>query len=269
MTKELVHNASGFGFGLNIITDIAEKDLATGINFGILKLKAGEEQDLTSTFESAYLLMQGAVVFYYDQQSYQAMRNSIFDENPIAIHFAAKQKVKIKAVSDCEFTFSQTENERQFATKIFDATNMLEAENRGQGILDDTSYRIVRTIFDDRNRPEANLVLGEVITFPGRWSSYPPHHHPQPEIYHYRFTESQGYGISQLGDEFVKVQQYDTVKILDSKDHSQVAAPGYGMYYVWVIRHLPNNRYSVPEFTKEHEWTKTAVANNRVWKQKK
>jgi membrane fusion protein (multidrug efflux system) len=35
---------------------------------------------------------------------------------------------------------------------------------------------------------------------------------------------------------------------------SQTAAPGYGMYYAWVIRHLPNNPYGIPDFTDEHKW---------------
>ena len=113
---------------------------------------------------------------------------------------------------------------------------------------------IVRTIFDGRNRPQAKLVLGEVVTFPGRWSSYPPHHHPQPEIYHYRFTDPRGYGHAELGDDVLKVQQHDTIKILDFNDHSQVAAPGYGMYYIWAIRHLDGDPYTVPEFTREHAW---------------
>ncbi|MCL5261603.1 MAG: 5-deoxy-glucuronate isomerase [Gammaproteobacteria bacterium] len=267
-TNELIHQPSGFDFGFTAITKIEEKEFATGINFGILKLKAREEKDLTSQFESAYLLMHGEVIFYYDGKSYHAKRTSIFDEDPIAIHFARDNKVIVKAISDAEIAVSAVENNQQFPTQVFDATNMLESEKRGKGILDDTSYRIVRTIFDNRNRKEANLVLGEVITFPGRWSSYPPHHHPQPEIYHYRFTEPQGYGISQLGEKFLKVAQYDTLKILDLKDHAQVAAPGYGMYYIWVIRHLANNRYSTPEFAPEHVWAKDISANQKVWRAK-
>ncbi len=27
------------------------------------------------------------------------------------------------------------------------------------------------------------------------------------------------------------------------------------MYYSWVIRHLPGERYTVPEFTPDHTWT--------------
>jgi 5-deoxy-glucuronate isomerase len=41
---------------------------------------------------------------------------------------------------------------------------------------------------------------------------------------------------------------------MDLNDHAQCAAPGYGMYHSWVIRHLPGDRYSVPEFTEEHTW---------------
>jgi 5-deoxy-glucuronate isomerase len=26
------------------------------------------------------------------------------------------------------------------------------------------------------------------------------------------------------------------------------------MWYLWVIRHLEGNRYSIPEFTEEHCW---------------
>ena len=36
--------------------------------------------------------------------------------------------------------------------------------------------------------------------------------------------------------------------------HAQVSAPGYGMYYIWVVRHLPGNRYTGFRFTEEHQW---------------
>ena len=92
------------------------------------------------------------------------------------------------------------------------------------------------------------------MNYPGRWSSYPPHHHPQAEIYHYRFTLPQGYGHAELGDEVYQVRSYDTIKILDGVSHAQVSAPGYGMYYIWVVRHLPGNRYTGFRFTEEHQW---------------
>jgi 5-deoxy-glucuronate isomerase len=96
--------------------------------------------------------------------------------------------------------------------------------------------------------------LGEVINSPGKWSSYPPHHHLQPEFYHYRFTLPQGYGHAELGDDILKIRHGDTVEIPGGLDHAQVSAPGYGMYYLWVVRHLPKQPYTGFEFTREHEW---------------
>src|SRR5918994_1499798 len=135
-------------------------------------------------------------------------------------------------------------------------TAFLLMDGRIAGRAGDLCLRLVRTIFDARNSPpEVHLVLGEVVTLPGGWSSSPPHHHPQPEIYHYRFTHPQGFGHAELGDAVVKVRQYDTVRIPAGHDHAQCAAPGYGMYYSWVIRHLPGQPYDVPGFTAEHVWT--------------
>ncbi len=122
--------------------------------------------------------------------------------------------------TDCEFAVMETQNDKTFPAMIYDATNMMECEQRGQGLLNNTAHRVVRTLFDIRNCKHGNLVLGEVINAPGRWSSYPPHHHMQPELYHYRFTEPQGYGHGECGDHVFKVRQYDTYKIMQGNDHA-------------------------------------------------
>ena len=254
MSDFRIGKPNGFKPGYNSITEIGEKKNDTGINFGILKLDAGDIWKVNHPLESAYLLMTGQATFKFADEIHQVQRNSIFDEDPFAMHLPADYQAEIKAETSCEISVSQVENSVGFEPMWFDSTNLLESEHRGKGQLDDTAYRIVRTIFDIRNRPAAKLVLGEVINFPGRWSSYPPHHHSQPEIYHYRFTKPQGYGHGELGEEVLRLKQNDTVKILNEKDHSQTAAPGYGMYYIWVIRHLKDNNYTVPEFTEEHQW---------------
>ena len=120
--------------------------------------------------------------------------------------------------------------------------------------MHETSTRIVRTIFDDRNAPYANLVLGEVIGFPGKWSSYPPHHHPQPEIYYYKTNPSHGFAYAEVGEDVLKVHNNDTVFIQPGLTHPQCTPPGYALWYLWGIRHLKDNRYGTPTFVPDHLW---------------
>jgi 5-deoxy-glucuronate isomerase len=109
-------------------------------------------------------------------------------------------------------------------------------------------------VIDPANRPESGLVLGEVVTLPGRWSSYPPHQHAQPAVYHFRFTLPQGFGHAELDEEVVKVRPYDTLKVMEQRTHAQVAAPGYGMYSLWVMRHLRDRSTVEMETDAEHSW---------------
>jgi 5-deoxy-glucuronate isomerase len=255
MALHITENRSGFGSGLTWITRAGEAVDDTGMDFGVLKLAAGTRLTDTPKGETAWLLMSGSVEITVGGKTARFARASLFDESASAVHVAAGEAVSFVAVTDVEFTVSATANTKRFAPRFFTPAQVPN-EHRGKGTMGDTCYRYVRTIFDAKNSdPACELVLGEVVTHPGRWSSYPPHHHPQPEIYHYRFTLPQGYGHGECGERVFKIKQYDTVKIFDGDDHPQTAAPGYGMYYVWVIRHLPGNYYGTPEFTEEHRWT--------------
>ena len=264
MKRAVITNPQGFAFGLTSIIKKEETPQAK-LDFAILRRRAREQFDLGSSLEYALLMLSGDATISFAQTSARVHRRSVFDEAPHALHLSPRHIAKIDCHEDCEFALIATDNDQEFATCLFNENTMSDNEQRGRGLLDDTAYRIVRTIFDKSNRPAANLVLGEVITFPGRWSSYPPHYHSQPEIYHYRFTEPQGYGHAELGERVFKIRQFDTLTILDEQSHAQVSAPGYGMYYLWAIRHLPNEPYTVPTFVDEHAWTKDEAANTRVW----
>lgn len=251
----LTGHRDGFGAGASTITRVEDPANATGIGLSVLKLRAGESWSGTTRRETAWLLMSGEAAVKAPGLEASLQRHSLFDESASALHVSAGTPVTIEALRDTEWTVYECANTRVFASRLFTPADVPN-EHRGKGQVRDRSLRFVRTIFDARNSPaEAELVLGEVVTFPGGWSSYPPHHHPQPEIYHYRFTAPQGYGHAELGEDVVKVRGNDTICIPAGLDHAQCAAPGYGMYYAWVIRHLPGNPYTVPEFTPEHAWT--------------
>jgi 5-deoxy-glucuronate isomerase len=241
--------------GLSWIARAGEAELDTGMNFGLFRLSDGETFDSIRGNERAFLLLSGPVELSWEGERASAERRSLFDERPTVLHVDASARVEIVARGEAELALVETANERAFAARLFTPGTLLEEERRGEGLVGEAAFRLVRTVFDDRNRPESDLVLGEVVNLPGRWSSWPPHHHPQPEIYHYRFDRPHGYGHGELGREVFRIADGDTLKILGGADHAQVAAPGYAMWYLWAIRHLPGARYTAPEFTEEHRWT--------------
>ena len=259
-----------FKYGYNKITTMDELQDNTMMDFGILRLAACQTEVLIDeTKESAILLIQGQVTLEWQGNKRAIKRNSCFDEDPWVLHIPKGIEVKVCGISeDSEISITKTTNDKIFDAKLY-TPDECASEERGKGTLKEASTRIVRTVFDYSNANYSNLVIGEVIDYPGKWSSYPPHHHPQPEIYFYKFYPENGYGFSQLGENVEKLKQNDTIKILGDVSHPQVTAPGYAMYYIWVIRHIDNNPYASPAypvFEPEHLWVNEK--GSKIWPDK-
>lgn len=252
MSLHISRYREGFPAGLSWVTTFDEAEYNTGIAFGVLRLEAGERFSECTPSETAWLLMDGELEIEADGQAVALARHSLFDEAPAGVHVPSGAVVTFRCSTAVELTVYRSSNRKVFTSLFF---HSVPDEHRCKDIVGGTCYRLVRTILDrDNAHPDAELVLGEAVTLPGRWAGYPPHYHPQPEIYHYRFDKPQGFGFSGLGDDVVKVRSNDTVKIMPGVEHPQAAAPGYAMYFSWVIRHLPEAPYKTPEFSTEHRW---------------
>ncbi|VBB05759.1 kdui/iolb isomerase [Lucifera butyrica] len=256
-----------FRYGYNEITTMEEIQHNAMMDFGILRLAKGTAEKNAEPRERAYLLLEGEVTFAWEDHKATVKRANCFDENPCVLHVPQNKQVVITGVGeDSGIAVIKTANEREFAAKFYTQAEC-RSEERGKGTMKETSTRIVRTVFDYSNAPYSNLVVGEVIDYPGKWSSFPPHYHPQPEIYYYKFKPENGYGFSELGEDVIKLKNNDTVKILDNATHPQATAPGYAMYYLWVIRHIEGNPYITPTFVPEHVWVTEPDAV--IWPDKK
>ena len=225
-----------------------------GMAFAVLRLRAGAIHRETTKQETVFVLLDGKVQVRFGETSFGAARRSLFDEGPTTFHCGAGTKLELRVRGrGAELAVIRADNPRPLPVRIYTPAETA-TEDRGAGLAQGACRRLVRTIFDYSTRPDSALVVGEVVNFPGRWSSYPGHHHPQPEIYHYRFTLPQGYGHAEIGESVFKVRHGDTTMIPGGLDHAQVSAPGYGMYYLWVVRHLPRRPYKGFTFTREHTW---------------
>lgn len=243
-----------FEYGYNSIAELGGKNASMLMDFGILKLKKGlEHVSVESKKERTFLLIQGKITLKWEDNCETIERKSCFDENPWCLHVPKGVEVTVIGEDEAEVAYQAVENEKEFPCKFYANTD-LRSEQFGAGTLGETATRTVRTIIDDGIAPYSNLVIGEVINHPGKWSSYPPHHHPQPEIYYYRFNPEQGFGISEHGEEMFKVRNRDTALIEGGNTHAQGSAPGYAMYYLWLIPHLKEARFNERIFVDEHKW---------------
>ncbi len=220
-----------------------------------LTLAPGEEYSCTLHMERAFLLIKGEIHVWIDGRQYQGTRESCFDEDPIVYHLSCSSSIKIKAVSASELCIERCLNSTEFNPVIYGKGDTISSRP-AKDTLDGTTDRIIRTVFDGETAPYSNMVLGEVISLPGRWSSYPPHDHPHPEIYLYRFLPEDGFGVSIIENTPYIVRQGDASLIPGGCTHSQVAAPGYAMYYIWMIPHLENKRWlqTTRNYRLEYSW---------------
>lgn len=249
----IVKQNQPFEYGYNGITELGGKHANMLMDFGIIRLKAGTVYKNDADKERTFLLIHGEITLNWEGNATTIKRSNCFDENPWCLHVPKGVKVVVEGCSEAEVSYQAVMNDTVFDSKLY-ANTELRSEQFGAGTLGETATRTVRTVIDDSIAPYSNLVIGEVINHPGKWSSYPPHHHPQPEIYHYRFNPEGGFGYSEHGEEVFKVAHTDTAMIEGGNTHAQVAAPGYAMYYIWLIPHLKEARFNDRIFVDEHKW---------------
>jgi 5-deoxy-glucuronate isomerase len=240
--------------GYTKITDMEEKHPDMLQDIGIYTIAKGETVTLSDgRKESAILPLEGEVILEWNGKSQEIKRDCVFEGDPWCLHIPKGVEVKITALSASEVLVQKTDNHTVFDAKLYTPEDC-QSTVAGEGVWNGTAERVIRTIFDYSTAPYSNLVIGEVISYPGSWSSFPPHHHDQPEVYYYRFNKPQGFGCAMVGPEAYRVEHNSYITIPGELDHPQATAPGYAMYFCWMIRHLDNNPWTDRIMEEEHKW---------------
>ena len=220
------------------------------------RLDAGGEKTLyLKEDEMAIVLLQGDAVFTYGGETASVRRSSFIDDGLYCLHVCRGTQVRVRTAGPSELVVVSTENEREFAPVLYTPENTRE-NVACEGNWNNTAVRRVRTAFEYTNAPYSNLVLGETVMLGGCWSGFVPHYHVQPEVYYFRMENPDGFGASFVGEEVFKIKDGSFAAIQSNLVHPQVAAPGYPIYYLWLIRHLDGDPWIREACHNEavHQW---------------
>ena len=228
---------------------------AAGLEFGLLRLRAGESWEDAGPLERAFLLIGGAVRFECGGVEGEEERGSLLGELPATLHAPAGERVRLHALAEAELAVHAVPALGPFPPRLI-RPEEVRVQRLALGRFPESTERTLRTVLDGEADTHSAMTMGEIVSGPGRWSSYPPHHHPHPEIYHYRFHPANGFGYAGEGEEVYEVRGGDTACIEPHRTHPQVTAPGYTMIYIWSMPHLPGDRFGPRSrlFEARHEW---------------
>lgn len=240
--------------GFNIVTREEDYTQNMLMDFDVYVGQKGEKLKIhNETKEIAIILFKGKIKFYWEKKEVAAERENVFDFGPYVLHVCKGKEIVIEFFERTEIGIQKSTNEKEFESKLYSPKDCVDHIFGKEG-MDGTARRLVRDVFKYENAPYSNMVMGEVITFPGKWSSYPPHSHPQPEVYFYKFTKPQGFGAGFVGDNVFKIKDNSSLLITGGLTHPQTSAPGYGMYYCWMIRNLEGNPWTKRIDDEAHTW---------------
>lgn len=253
--------------GYNEYLDLEKDDAGTMMDVGILVMEGGDGYILDEAEkETALSLLEGKVVMRYADQEVFCDRPDMFRHEAWCLLVSAGTQVKLEARSHCEIYLQKTRSDVHFAPVLYRPEDVQVQHAGNDGELMGCMRRDIKTFFDYENAPFSKMVLGEVLNFPGKWSSYPPHHHPQPEVYLHRFDHPQGFGVSFANGE-AYTSRHNGLTVVNHGFHSQGAAPGYAMCYLWGIRHLDGDPWEKTRIDdEEHKWLSAEDPNDRIYK---
>jgi 5-deoxy-glucuronate isomerase len=217
------------------------------VGFELRKLKEGERFAAdTGDTEVCAVLVSGKARFTADgfDSGIVGDRRNAFESLPWSVYLPPGRMVSIGAETDCEIGLCSAPAEGKLKARIIPPSDV-DTMTRGAG----SNARFVRNILSDTDDRAESLLVVEVITPGGNWSSYPPHRHdhdalPQEsyleETYYYRLSPPQGFAIQRVYtddrslDEVLAVGDGDVVLV--PRGYHPVGAPhGYDLYYLNVM----------------------------------
>jgi 5-deoxy-glucuronate isomerase len=243
-------------------TVVAPEQEGDLIGLALAELGAGQSFESPGALETVVVVLSGVVEVEANGASLGSAggRSSVFEGPGYAVYAPAGTTLRIEARGPAQLAIATapTGAGAPAAARIIGPGDQRLAEV-GKG----NWSRSVRTILGPEHAA-GRILLGETINPPGNWSSYPPHKHDREappeevrlqEVYLFKVDPPEGFGVQvrydEAGTEAFTVRDGDTA-VIRSGYHPVVAAPGYSLYYLWIM--AGDGRQMIPHFDPAHAW---------------
>ena len=218
------------------------------VGFSVYRLAPGETAaELTGDREVIIVLVEGRARVQGGGVDFGEMgdRMSVFERRaPHAAYVPNDADWSAEAVTECTLALCSAPGKGGHRAARL-GPDGLQMEIRGTG----ANTRHIFNIAMESRGVADSLLVTEVFTPAGNWSSYPPHRHDEDdyprmtyleETYYHRLNPAQGFGVQRVFtedgtlDETMAVSDGDVVLV--PKGHHPCGAPyGYEMYYLNVM----------------------------------
>ncbi len=222
------------------------------ISLDLIAAQPGESIELGSGNERLAVILSGHAAVTVDGQDFGAVggRADVFEGAGDAVYLPPASAAVLQPAGDSDsakFTMAVAAT-RAGSLPPGPARLIPGATQREVVVGRDSWGRTVRTILGPDD-PASRLIVGETVhTGTGTWSSFPPHRHDREseeearleEVYYYRVHPANGFAVqvrydTDGGQENLCMVRDGDAAAITSGFHPLVAAPGHGLYYLWIL----------------------------------
>jgi len=234
------------------------------VGFDVYRLGAGMRIELeTSAREACAVVLEGRADISFGDRRWSGVgaRESVFQGTPDAVYAPPGGVLGVSASGGrCEVALCWAPATRGAEPALIRAAE-IKPFTRGSGRTERTIHNILM-----EDRAAESLLVTEVLTPGGNWSSYPPHKHDTDdppketyleETYYHRTARPEGFAVQLVytgdrsTDEALQVHDGDVV-LVPRGYHPVAAGPGYDLYYLNVMAG-PRRRWLVTT-DADHRW---------------
>jgi 5-deoxy-glucuronate isomerase len=240
-------------------------------------MRHGDKWDFeTSENELALVVLGGTCEITSNKGSWIGVgrRSNVFSGMPYTLYLPSRTSFTVQANSaELDIAYGWCLAKEMYPARLVKPAEV-EIEIRGGSNVTRQINKMIPPGF-----PASRLVVVEVYTPSGNWSSYPPHKHDEhivdqagnvleadlEEIYFYKIDRPEGFAYQRIYTPDRKIDELilarDSYLVLSPQGyHPVVAAPGYNCYYLNMLAGSAQSLAATDD--PEHAWVK------ETWKDK-